>query len=98
MRALARDGTAERVSREQILRHERGQGKKRFSCSADHEQNWQPHLVDPYSDMCDDHTCSSGNIRVWTVIARVALLSSPVNSTNEGPRIQINCPGKTLKM
>ena len=29
-----------------------------FPCSADHEQNWQPYPVDPYSayNICDDHT------------------------------------------
>ena len=27
-----------------ILRHERGQGNIHFSCSADHEQDWQPYL------------------------------------------------------
>ena len=27
-----------------------------FLCSADHEQNWQPYPVDPYSAICDDHT------------------------------------------
>ena len=41
---LTRDGTAEHISRNQILRRERGQGKKNnFCCSADHEQNWQPY-------------------------------------------------------
>ena len=36
-------GTAEPVSRDQILRRERGQGKNVHSpCSADHEQDWQP--------------------------------------------------------
>ena len=34
----------------------RGQENIHFSCSADHEQNWQPYLVDPYSAICDDHT------------------------------------------
>ena len=24
--------------------------------SADHEQDWQPYPVDPYSAICDDHT------------------------------------------
>ena len=43
MSRLARDGTAEPVSRDQILRRERGQG------SADHEQDWHPYPVDPYS-------------------------------------------------
>ena len=27
-----------------------------FPCSADHEQDWQPYPVDPYSAICDDHT------------------------------------------
>ena len=43
MRKLTRDGTAEPVSRDQILRHERGQRINHFPCSAaDHEQDWQP--------------------------------------------------------
>ena len=37
---LARDGTAEPVSRDQILRRERGQGSINFPFSADHEQDW----------------------------------------------------------
>ena len=27
-----------------------------FPCSADHEQDWQPYPVDPYSAICNDHT------------------------------------------
>ena len=50
------DGTAEAVSRDQILRHARGQGNIRFPCSADHEQDWQPYPVDPYSCYMCDHT------------------------------------------
>ena len=53
---LARDGTAEPVSRDQILRHARGQGNTNLTCSADHEQDWQPYPVDTYSGICDDHT------------------------------------------
>ena len=56
MSRLTRDGTAEPVSRDQILRHARGQGNINFPCSADHEQDWQPYPVDPYSAICDDHT------------------------------------------
>ena len=41
MSTLTRDGTAEPVSRDQILNH---------------EQDWQPYPVDPYSAICDDHT------------------------------------------
>ena len=57
MSRLAWDGTAEPVSRDQILRHVRGQGNIHFPCSANHEQDWQPYYpVDPYSAICDDYT------------------------------------------
>ena len=56
MSRLTRDGTAEPVSRNQILRHARGQRNIHFPCSADHEQDWQPYPVDPYSAIFDDHT------------------------------------------
>ena len=46
---LTRDGTAEPVWRDQILRRERGQGNIHFPCSVDHEQDWQHYPVDPYS-------------------------------------------------
>ena len=49
MSRLMRDGTAEPVLRDQILRRKRGQGNIHFPCSADHEQGWQPYPVDPYS-------------------------------------------------
>ena len=49
MSRLTRGGTAEPVSRDQCLRRERGQGNIHFHCSADHEQDWQPYPVDPYS-------------------------------------------------
>ena len=50
MRRLTRDGTVEPVSRDQILRRERGQGNIYFLCSADHVQDWQPYPVDPDVD------------------------------------------------
>ena len=56
MSRLTRDGTAEPVSRDQILRHVRGQENIHFPFSADHEQDWQSYPVDPYSAICDDHT------------------------------------------
>ena len=34
-----------------------------FTCSADHEQDWQPYPVDPYSAICDDHTYIHTNIQ-----------------------------------
>ena len=46
MSRLTQDGTAKPVSRDQILRRERGQGKSHFlPCSADHVQDWQPYLL-----------------------------------------------------
>ena len=56
MSRLTRDGTAEPVSRDQILRRVRGHEDIHFSCSAHHEQDWQPCPVDSYSAICDDHT------------------------------------------
>ena len=47
MNRLTRDGTAEAVSRDQILRYKRGQGNIHFSCSADHVQDWPTYPVDP---------------------------------------------------
>ena len=35
---LTRGGTTEPVSRDQVLRREREQGKNHFPCSADHKQ------------------------------------------------------------
>ena len=56
MSRLPRDGTAKPVSRDQILRRVRGQGNIYFPCSANHEQDWQPYPVDPYSCYMCDHT------------------------------------------
>ena len=56
MSRLTRDGTAKPASRDQILRREREQGNGYFPCSADHEQDWQPYPVDPYSCYMCDHT------------------------------------------
>ena len=55
MSRLTRDEIAEPVSRDQILRRERGQGNVIFPCSADHEQDWKPYPVDPYS--CYNNIC-----------------------------------------
>ena len=46
MSRLARDGTAEPVSRDRIIRRERGQENVHFPCSVDHEQDWQPYPKD----------------------------------------------------
>ena len=59
MSRLTRDGTAELVWRDQILRRERGQGNVHFPCSADHEQDWQPYPIDLYSCYMCDYTYTS---------------------------------------
>ena len=72
MSRLMRDGTAEPVSRDQILRRELGQGNINFPCSVDHVQDWEPYPVDPYSCyMCDNtHTYIVCNLIVNTKKAR----------------------------
>ena len=59
MSRLKPNRTAEPVSRDQILRRERGQINFHFPCSADHDQEWQLYPVDPYSAICDDHKYQS---------------------------------------
>ena len=44
---LTQDGTTGPVSRDQILRRERGQRNIHLPCSAHHEQDWQLYPVDP---------------------------------------------------
>ena len=56
MSRLTPDGMAVPVLRGQILRRERGQGINHFPCSADHEQDWQPYPVDPYSAVSHERT------------------------------------------
>ena len=65
MSRLSRDGTAEPVFRDEILRRERGQGEINFPFLADHEQDWQPYPVDPYYYclMCDRTSHKSDTIR-----------------------------------
>ena len=55
MSRLTRDGTAELVSRDQFLRHERGQGNIHFPCSVDHDRDWQPYSVNTYSAIVSDY-------------------------------------------
>ena len=67
MSRLTRDGTAEPVSRDQILRHVRGQGNIHFSCSADHVQDWQPYPVDFNSSYMCDHKAGLATMYVCIV-------------------------------
>ena len=47
-----------RLARPNSMSQTRGQGNINFPCLADHEQNWQPYPVDPYSCYMCDHTYS----------------------------------------
>ena len=69
---MTRDGAAEPVSRDQILRRERGQGNIIFPCSADHEEDWQPYPVDSYSCYMCDHTYMH-IVYVWTTAVCVCV-------------------------
>ena len=80
MSRLTRDGTAELVSRDKILRHARGRGNSNFPCSADHEQDWQPYPVDPYSAICDDHAYMAA--RSLTSQGRAEPLCARIESAN----------------
>ena len=66
-RLTTRDGTAEPVSRDQILRRQRGQGKiPSSSCSADHEQDWLPYLlIQHVMSMCV-YVCVLSSHLFWT--------------------------------
>ena len=68
MSRLTRDGTTEPVSRDQILRHVQGRGNINFPCSADHEQDWLPYPVDPYSALDYVMTINTNYIRLRGVI------------------------------
>ena len=74
MSRLTRDGTAEPVSRDQILRRERGQENINFPCSADHEQDCQPYPVDPYYAVCDDYTYIHTYIHTYCLYGTVRYL------------------------
>ena len=91
MNRLTRDGTAEPISRDQILRHARGQGNVHFPCSADHEQDW----LDPYSAICDDHTGRPGSSEVSMYpLTRWDVSSIPANGIflTKKIKIKINMP------
>ena len=62
---MTQDGTAEPVSRGQILRRERGQGNVYFPCSANHEQDWQlyPVLIHTLLRVMTIHTIPYHTIR-----------------------------------
>ena len=63
MTRLTRDGTAEPVLRDQILRRKRRQEHINSPCSADQEQDWQPYPVDPYEDKLRDTVVRVQSVR-----------------------------------
>ena len=83
MSKLTRDGTAEPVSRDQILRRERGQRINHFSCSdADHEQDWQPcPAARPIltTIVLHTHTAVVMHIYIYTYIYIYAYYTTAVN-------------------
>ena len=79
MSRLTPGGTTELILRDRILRRGRGQGKLIFLCSADHELDWQPYPVDPYSAESADHTYIRPRIisKTIPVLFQVCVNSSP---------------------
>ena len=93
MSRLTRDGTAEPVSRDQILRHAWGQGNIHFPCSADHEQDWQPYQVHPYSAI--GHTYIHTYIHILYNIKNVLTIKKVLSSATQRPpfKVQNFCSG-----
>ena len=98
MSRLTRDETAEPISRDQILRHARGQRDINFSCSADHEQDWQPYPVDPYSAICDDQGYIHTTQPLITAQARCEqlLLHRRINKLSRQRESKPPAPGPVL--
>ena len=88
MSRLTQDGTAEPVSRDQILRRERGQRSIHFSCSPDHVQDWQPYPVDPYS--C--YMCPINTYQVLLTIKGAISTLCFGDGTSKGPRTSTDTP------
>ena len=67
-----------------------GTGEYYFPRSADHEQDWQPYPVDPYSAVCDDHTYT---LYLYSSSLRTEYLALPVRERErerEGECVFIN--------
>ena len=56
MSKLTRDGIAEPSRKKTKLSGANRDRNIFFSCSADHEQDWQPYPVDASLAICDGHT------------------------------------------
>ena len=93
---LTRDGTVEPVSRDQILRRERGQGNFHFLCSADHVQDWQPYPVDPYFCYMCDHTGRRPDSHTCFFLFSFSLFGD-VTFSEYFFVPQLNCPSATTR-
>ena len=78
MSELTRDGTAESVSRDHTLRHERGGGNIHFPCSTHHEQDRQPYPVEPYCVESPDYAHNRISGSVLYFIFSIILVLLPV--------------------
>ena len=85
MSRLTRDGTAEPVSRYQILRRECKQGNIHFPCLADHLQDWQPYPVEPYSCYMWNHTYALSSLLLLFIVKVTQL--AVVNSCTSVPGV-----------
>ena len=92
MSRLTRDGTAELVSRDEILRRERGHGKFHFSLFSSPRAGLAIYPVDPYSAETADHTyihhIESTHFGISHTLVSKAVHAASINdSSSFGPRI-----------
>ena len=88
MSRLTLDGMAEPVSRDQVLRRERGQGNVNFPCLADHGQDWQPYPVDPYSaTVSDDYTYILRSTYQYIHITHIESRVQSIQVPHDGVRV-----------
>ena len=79
MSRLTRNGTAEPVSRDQVIRRELEAGDINFLCSADHEQDWQLYPVDIYSPTYQYMLCVARTARRHVSLHTLFAASSPLS-------------------
>ena len=91
MSRLTRDWAAEPVSRDQILRRERGQGNAYFPWLADHEQDWQLYPVDPFSAISDGRESTGTGPVIPKVAAIVPVTGAAFSSTVSPCMDQLMC-------
>ena len=107
MSRLTRDGTAEPLSRDQILRRERGQGRKcSFFLFADdgHEQDWQPYPVDPSLAIYDEHIYIYIIIHSWSALSEefgstgIIIVDNPARGQLNKENVFFPCPRSFLRI